>query len=711
MGLESVLAAMKGEAPPLGGATEARNQLGTWSRTGSQKESRNETEAARSLGNSAVHFAVSSVWRGEHSSARDQFEHYSSQFLAAVPLFVGGKRGYFASAVIFGLNEAKVGDTTTHQLADGALGCAKGALTKYTFNKLGAKKDWNVALKGMSMGASSRSLDVGLRRETWFDSNGDLHPLTGAGTTLFSAAHPVSLATDVLTFGIAYGGIKAGDRLTNGAISASPRLQNMFSGSAFGFTSGTLTEVQRQMSDPIEHFDPLKILARGGASAFTMTLAAGAGYQLTDAAGLQPVVRPQTEPTRLPRFLEQVPARFKTMGSILMESDVGQELAGEDATGPNQPRGSELLTAPPEKAPPQRQSFLQRLEARATSQSSSSDASPREATNRATAQPVSNPARPLALIPEMPAKPTVPAQRTGVVQIESAVQVGSAPWDRPAVLIERVMGKSLEYKGRAFNADAQVLPALGRSNQGGMGNCKMVASLNSLTTDVNKARFLADAIEQRGPKDYRVRVYSNWCVDDQGNKEKLYFDINPDTAQQGWNQLRTTGKFRPTDTPIRGPWYAQLFEYALMQHLTQKVPAQHCWLRRNTWLRDPQFLNAPRDALCSGVNVSKFLGGETYIDEACPKLGPQGLDSLAPEMNKLSVVCGTAGNGKATVKDVDGNSVFLAAPHAFSVLTINPDVRTVTILNPWEGRPPATLKYETFLQSMTRLHAHSFPKR
>jgi len=281
----------------------------------------------RSFVNQAVHSVVGVVWSGE-SNTRNELENYTSQLVTAIPLFVGGGRGMVASSIMFGLNQAKVGDSTEHQIEDFGLGALKGAGTKAVFDHFGAKKDWNFAAKGVAMGASSRGIDVALTRETWFDQNGAFQPMAGARSTTFSMFHPAALATDVVTFGAAHYGMKFGNVLSKGAIEASPLLQNALTGTTFGFTSGALGEVQRQLTDPNASFDPLMILARGGASAATMTLAGAAGFKLTDRDS-RPVVQPKTEPfTALDGFT----ARVSRIRSLLGGTEVGGN--GTDLTSP-----------------------------------------------------------------------------------------------------------------------------------------------------------------------------------------------------------------------------------------------------------------------------------------------------------------------------------------------------------------------------------------
>jgi len=330
----------------------------------------------RSILNDAVHKVVGTVWHSQ-SNTRNEIEGYTSQLITAVPLFIGGGRGIAASALLFGLNQAKVGDTTIHQIEDFGLGALKGAGTKLVFDHFGAKSDWNFATKGVAMGASSRGLDVALTRQTWFDHNDTPQPSAGIQSTFFSMFHPAALATDVITFGVAHYGNKLGNVWSKGAIEASPLLQNTLTGTTFGFTSGALGEMQHQMNDPKEGFDPWKILARGGASAVTMSAAAAAGFKLTDPSHL-PVVQLKTERFKTLDWLNPsasqigspfatngegsrsmaIPARSSFDSNSAPLSGKGQRITESQITGDLSSRKNELTATKPPDTEPQNKNRL-----------------------------------------------------------------------------------------------------------------------------------------------------------------------------------------------------------------------------------------------------------------------------------------------------------------------------------------------------------------
>jgi hypothetical protein len=234
----------------------------------------------------AIDSVVETVWGGKQSTARNVVEEGLTEFTTAVPLFMGGARAYALTAALYGLNQTKCGDATGNQIEDFALGAAKGLASKTTFDYIGAKTNWNFALKGVVMGASSRAWDVGLTRQTYVGADGNTDVFGGLEKVATTSLNPIALGTDVATFGVAHAASKAlGARL-----SASPMLSSVFTGSTFGFTSGALSEIQREHQSN-EGFDFGKVLASAGEQSVIMGGASAAGFKLTAAAHLPQVVR------------------------------------------------------------------------------------------------------------------------------------------------------------------------------------------------------------------------------------------------------------------------------------------------------------------------------------------------------------------------------------------------------------------------------------
>jgi hypothetical protein len=232
-------------------------------------------EAHRTLLNEAVHAAVGTVWAGD-SATRREVEGYATQFVKAVPLFVGAKWGTLAASAAFGLDEVKTGDSFGMQAAELGAGMTKGYLTKRAFDVLGSK-DWNFAKKGMAMGASSRLLDVGLTPGSYVDADGHFDLGEGARRAVMNAGDAKALGVDVLTFGVARAIPGA---FGQGAMGRNGLLASSLTGATFGFTSGTLGELQRELHNG-EAMDYSKLLKAGSIQAGLMGAAAGLGYKLT----------------------------------------------------------------------------------------------------------------------------------------------------------------------------------------------------------------------------------------------------------------------------------------------------------------------------------------------------------------------------------------------------------------------------------------------
>lgn len=235
-------------------------------------ESEREKE---SLLQNAVHAAIGCVWTKD-SATRREVENYTAEFVKAVPLFVGRRWGLAAATGAFALGEVKTGDSLGMQSVEFTAGTAKGFLTKKAFDVFGVK-DWNFAQKGMSMGAASRLLDVGLTPSNYvIDGHVDLHE--GARRAVMNAGDAKALSVDVLTFGVARAvpGAFGREWARNGL------LANSLTGATFGFTAGTLGELQHQWHNG-DTVDFGKLLKAGTIEAGVMGLAAGVGHKLTGA--------------------------------------------------------------------------------------------------------------------------------------------------------------------------------------------------------------------------------------------------------------------------------------------------------------------------------------------------------------------------------------------------------------------------------------------
>lgn len=192
--------------------------------------------------------------------------HYATGFVKTVPLFMSGK-GMMATTIgLYALDQINPNDSAGTMIADGLLGAAKGGLTKYTFDTIGAKESLDPAGKGLLLGTTSRLIDQGLTRQTYLNPTDGSLSLTSAGSGLKSVVsntlNPTALVTDVAVFGIGHGLFKAGNALTDNMLARSPLLSNMGTGFSFGMTGGATAEIQRQRQTG-EAFDPVKIVSKG----------------------------------------------------------------------------------------------------------------------------------------------------------------------------------------------------------------------------------------------------------------------------------------------------------------------------------------------------------------------------------------------------------------------------------------------------------------
>jgi hypothetical protein len=268
-----------------------------------------QTASKRSLLEDGIHNAVG-FFLGDDAPAkqpgktnlREEVEHYSAEVLKTAPLFLPAVgrlwavAGYGGSALLQGLDQVHSGDSSERQAADFALGFAKGALTKGTFELLGKADfgalnkavDWGVwpkALggapleltgKAFSFGLSNRLLDTSLTSQTWLDQSGRFDVAKGLHTTAGDMVRPSALLTDVAVFAGSPILLKGANVAFRGALDRSPLAQTIGTGSSFGLLSGSLSETQRQYNEDA-HFDLGKIAMRGFLQAGATGLGATAG--------------------------------------------------------------------------------------------------------------------------------------------------------------------------------------------------------------------------------------------------------------------------------------------------------------------------------------------------------------------------------------------------------------------------------------------------
>lgn len=231
------------------------------------------SQQQRSLLGEAVHQVVGLAWGGD-STARATTENVITQVAANVSYFVGGKFGYIGSAALSALNSTKTGESAGEMMEDLALGSVKGLATRGAFQYFGGQ-NMNFAMKGMAMGVSQRTLDVGLNRQTYLDGDGKFTLGTGLALAGAEALAPKALLVDVATFGV---------------MSRSPWKNVALTGFAAGATSGAISEVQNEL-DHNEPLNPGKILGSIAEQGAVMSVSSMLGHKLTP-AGTAAVIRP-----------------------------------------------------------------------------------------------------------------------------------------------------------------------------------------------------------------------------------------------------------------------------------------------------------------------------------------------------------------------------------------------------------------------------------
>lgn len=200
--------------------------------------------------------AIDSVWRRDPNATTPQPQDYLKDLIKTVPLFMGGRVALMGASALGALDQARPGDSAGTQAVDGFLGAVKGAATKRAFDGLGAMPT-NFVVKGVAMGMTARTLDVGFTRQTYFDNNGDFSIGHGVWNVAGTAFGPKALAGDMVTAGMGLGAMRGLEKLGVGRLQESRLFSNVANGTIFGGSTGMYQEFQRQTAEG--KFDPLGI--------------------------------------------------------------------------------------------------------------------------------------------------------------------------------------------------------------------------------------------------------------------------------------------------------------------------------------------------------------------------------------------------------------------------------------------------------------------
>ncbi|HEY9869199.1 MAG TPA: hypothetical protein V6D08_08535 [Candidatus Obscuribacterales bacterium] len=197
----------------------------------------------------------------EAIAMQDEISRYAGGFLKTAALFLRGKVGLAGTVALFALDQMRPHDSFKTQLADMAMGAAKGGLLKGTFNLLG-KKDVGIAAKGVGLGVSSRVLELGLTRQTYMEPGGQLSLTRGLARTVQGSLSREALLTDVVVFAGAHGLLKGANSLSLGRVERSPVLKTVLTGTTFGVSNGATGELIRQQAAG-QDLDLWQVVKRG----------------------------------------------------------------------------------------------------------------------------------------------------------------------------------------------------------------------------------------------------------------------------------------------------------------------------------------------------------------------------------------------------------------------------------------------------------------
>ncbi len=173
---------------------------------------------------------------------------YSAAILKTGLLFCGPKTAYVGLMGISAADQANPSDSIGKQAVDALLGSAKGAASRYTFDKLNSTS-LNPATKGWLFGLSDRFLDVGLTSNTYLTRTGDFTPdslkagLRRTGESVFGLD---ALKTDAGTLVVSHAVMLPIGYARGGAFFNNPLYAKATMSGVSGLTNGSLIELNRQ---------------------------------------------------------------------------------------------------------------------------------------------------------------------------------------------------------------------------------------------------------------------------------------------------------------------------------------------------------------------------------------------------------------------------------------------------------------------------------
>ena len=252
---------------------------------------------------------------------------YGTQLLNTVGLFMPGKAGYLLAGGTHAADAARPAESIGLQMLDGGMGLSKGLLLKGSFDYIG-QRNLGLAAQAVSMGVTARLGDQALTRDTYLDhKTGEYGAWTGISKTLGDTFAPKALASDVITFGLAKGLLGKVNSASGGALESSPFWSRVATGGAFGVSSGSVAEIDRQQQAG-ENFDVSKVVTRALLTGATDMVAAGPGGAMARAQAARGT-------DTAPAATDKTPANTDATRTRSVEQNVGFTAPGRNFEGSN----------------------------------------------------------------------------------------------------------------------------------------------------------------------------------------------------------------------------------------------------------------------------------------------------------------------------------------------------------------------------------------
>lgn len=202
---------------------------------------------------------------------RHTVNHLTAEFAKTAAMFAVKKVGWGGVAALYGLDQASPSTGYSEQLADLALGAAKGVTIRGVFH-FGGTFSRFAPTKGVAMGMASRAADDVLQRETFSDPNSAVRRLS---SNTFDAR---MMALDAVVWTGAEATFGAANAYTRGALVRNPLASGVTMGTTFGAMNGAGGELLRQIKEG-KPLDYVQIAEQGTLGAVMSGAGAAAGIK------------------------------------------------------------------------------------------------------------------------------------------------------------------------------------------------------------------------------------------------------------------------------------------------------------------------------------------------------------------------------------------------------------------------------------------------